>query len=164
MFTKPQAKFREIMKEFDTAMLVTATQDGELRSRPMAVADVDEDGSLWFMTQEDSPKVDEIAHDSHVNVAMQSRMKYVSVSGKATPVKDSSKVDELWKESWKTWFPEGKDDPRLTLVKVKPDTGEYWDNSGANGIKYLLEAGKAYLSGTRPDVDDDVEIPAKVNL
>lgn len=71
---------------------------------------------------------------------------------------------ELWKESWKVWFPGGKNDPGLILISVQSSAGEYWDNSGFSGIKYLIQAGKAYLTGTRPDVSNDKEIHAKVTL
>ena len=157
-------KLRELLQDFDVAMLVTRTAGGQLRSRPMALADVQPDGTLWFLTQRDSGKLEEIAQDKHVNVALQSKLKFLSISGTATAVEDRAKVAEIWNESWKVWFPGGKDDPALLLVRVQGDTGEYWDNSGSNGIKYLIEAGKAYLSGTRPAVDNDPKIHGKVDL
>jgi general stress protein 26 len=164
MSTTPEDKFRELIDDFDAAMLVTRTPAGELRSRPMAVAEVEPSGTLWFMTQSDSGKMDEIADDDHVNVVMQSKLKFVSISGRVTPMKDRAKAAELWNEGWKTWFPGGKDDPKLMLLKVDGETGEYWDNSGSSGIKYAIEAGKAYLSGTRPDVERDPKIHGKVDL
>ena len=164
MSAAPDDKLRELLDDFDAAMLVTRRPDGSLRSRPMAVAGLDPDGTLWFLTQDDSGKIDEIASDHHVNVAMQSSMKFVSISGKAALVKDSRKVEELWNEGWKVWFPGGKDDPHLVLLKVQGEAGEYWDNSGTSGIKYLIEAGKAYLSGTRPDVEGDPKIHGKVAM
>jgi general stress protein 26 len=157
-------KLHDLLADFDTAMLVTRTPEGQLRSRPMAVAAVEPDGALWFMTQRDSAKVTEIEHYHEVNVAFQSKLKFVSISGSGYVVEDRQKVDELWNEAWKHWFPGGKDDPQLMLVCVDGATGEYWDNSGASGIKYLIEAGKAYLSGTRPNVERDPAIHAKVNL
>jgi general stress protein 26 len=164
VMARAEDKFRELIDDFDAAMLVTRTPAGELRSRPMAVADVDKNGTLWFLTQSNSGKMDEIASDDHVNVVMQSKLKFVSISGKVLPVKDRAKVAALWSESWKTWFPGGKDDPKLMLLKVDGEVGEYWDNSGSSGIKYLIEAGKAYLSGTRPDVEGDPKIHGKVAL
>jgi general stress protein 26 len=158
------AKFGELLEDFDTAMLVTRAADGQLRSRPMAIADSEANGTLWFMTQSDSGKLDELALDAHVNVVMQSKLKFVSISGTATAVKDRAKVEQLWNELWKAWFPEGKDDPRLVLLRVQGDKGEYWDNSGTSGIKYLIEAGKAYLSGTRPEVENDPKIHGKVSI
>lgn len=164
MTTTAANKLHDLLEDFDTAMLVTTTPDGRLRSRPMALADSDGDGTLWFLTERGSPKVAEITREEQVNVAMQSSQKFVSISGTARPVHDRHKIEELWKDSWTTWFPGGKDDPTLTLLRVDPESGEYWDNSGASGIKYLIEAGKAYLSGTKPDVEHDPTIHGKVNL
>ncbi|MGE3509589.1 MAG: pyridoxamine 5'-phosphate oxidase family protein [Vicinamibacterales bacterium] len=33
------------------------------------------------------------------------------------------KIDELWEPLAKTWFTEGKDDPRITVIKVAPRRG-----------------------------------------
>ena len=164
MSTQTRDKLHELLADFDNAMLVTRTSTGELRARPMAVAQVADDGTVWFMTQHESGTVNEINRDDEVAVVLQSSKRFVSLSGTATPVDDRRKIDELWKESWKTWFPEGKDDPSLCLLHVRGDKGEYWDNSGSKGVKYLIEAGKAYLSGTRPDVDGDPKIHAKVEM
>lgn len=156
-------KMHELLREFDSAMLVTRTTDGQLRSRPMMLADVDANGCLWFITGTESGKMDEIEDEPHVNIAMQANRKYVSISGQAHAVDDRSKVEELWNEAWKIWFPGGKDDPNLVLLKVKGEMGEYWDNSGSSGVKYLIEAGKAYLRGTRPEVEGDPKIHGKVD-
>jgi general stress protein 26 len=157
-------KLYDLLEDFDAAMLVTNTTAGELRSRPMALADVEPDGTLWFLTQSDSGKMDEIAHVARVNVAMQSKFKFVSISGTGRSVRDRAKLDAIWNEAWKTWFPGGKEDPKLVLLQVTANSGEYWDNSGSSGLKYLIEAGKAYLSGTRPDVEHDPKIHGKVEL
>ncbi len=157
-------KLHDLLADFDSAMLVTRTAGGELRSRPMAVAEVEPNGLMWFITERHSGKLEEIAHDDHVNVAMQSRSKFVSVSGRAVAVDDARKVAELWNEAWRVWFPGGKNDPSLVLLKIQGDEGEYWDNSGTSGIKYLIEAGKAYLSGTKPDVAGDPKVHGKVAM
>jgi general stress protein 26 len=164
MATAPADKLHKLLEDFNAAMLVTTTTDGRLRSRPMALADAEPDGTLWFLTQRGSPKMAEIARDEQVNVAMQSSLKFVSITGTATPIVDRHKIEELWNESWKTWFPGGNDDPKLVLLRIDPESGEYWDNSGTSGIKYLIEAGKAYLSGTKPDVENNPQIHGKVNL
>ena len=70
----------------------------------------------------------------------------------------------LWKLEWQVWFLGGKDDPNLVLLRVDGQAGEYWDNSDTSGVKYLVEAGKALLTGTRPDVDRDPKVHAKVDL
>jgi general stress protein 26 len=163
MAVDTREKLQSLLRDFDSAMLVTRRVDGTLRSRPMAVAEVEDGGDLWFITEKSSGKMEELAGDSHVNVSMQSRNKFVSISGTATVHDDRGKVSELWSESWKVWFPGGKDDPNLVLLHVHATDGEYWDNSGAQGIKYLLKAGRAYLAGDRPN-EDDPNINSKVAL
>jgi len=164
MTPTPDQKLHDLLKDFGVAMLGTRTPGGQLRSRPMAVAQIEDSGNVWLLTQKHSPKMDEVAVDNQVNVTMQSSTKFVSLSGTISPVDDRRKIAELWNESWKIWFPGGKDDPSLVLLRIQAEAGEYWDNSGVSGIKYLIEAGKAYLSGTRPDVDHDPKIHGKVAL
>lgn len=164
MAPTPDNKLRELLQDFGIAMLVTRDSQGQLRSRPMAIVEVEQDGALWLLTDRNSGKLDEISQDSHVNVSAQSSSKFVSISGRATTVENRQKVAELWRETFRVWFPGGKDDPSLILLKITGDVGEYWDNSGTSGIKYLIEAGRAYLSGTRPQLEDDPKIHAKVKL
>ena len=130
----------------------------------MALADVEPNGTLWLLTDQRSEKLEEILQHHDVNVSAQSASTFLSISGVAYAVADRQKIHDLWEEPWKIWFPGGKDDPSLILLKIQGDVGEYWDNSGTSGLKYLIEAGKAYLSGTRPDVAHDPQIHAKVNL
>jgi general stress protein 26 len=162
--TNADDRLRDLLRDFGVAMLVTRTPEGQLRSRPMALAEVEPNGTLWLLTDRHSEKVDEIARDPHINVTMQSNSKFVSVSGTVRVVEDRAKIAELWKEPWKVWFPGGKDDPSLVLLQVLGETAEYWDNSGFRGIKYLIKAGQAYLSGTRPAVEDDEKLHAKVDM
>ena len=164
MATSPDTKLKDLLEEFDVAMLATRTSEGQLRARPMALAEVESEGTLWFLTDRRSAKVEELERDGHVLVTMQSRAKFVSLSGMASPVEDRARVARLWKLEWQAWFPGGKDDPNLVLLRVEGDAGEYWDNSGTSGVKYLVEVGKALLTGTRPDVAGDAKVHAKVGL
>ena len=164
MATSPDTKLRELLEEFGVAMLVTRTPDGSLRGRPMALAQAEPNGTLWFATDRHSAKVDELEKDGHVVVTMQSGTKFVSLSGKAAVVDDRAKLSQVRKAEWKVWFPGGKDDPNIVLLRVEGSNGEYWDNSGTSGLKYLIEAGKALVTGTRPDVGEDPKVHGKVAL
>jgi general stress protein 26 len=148
-----QRKLIDLLHEFDTAMLVTRSGDGSLDARPMAVAKVEDDGQLWFVTDRHSGKIADLAIDTEVAITMQSSRKFVSLSGTASTVDDQAKLDELWSEAWKVWFPEGKKSESIILLRIEPARGEYWDNSGFNGVKYLLKAGQAYLQGKKPETD-----------
>lgn len=153
---------REMLRGFRTVMLVTESLGGELRSRPLQIAEVRDDLTLVFPTSADSGKVDELSSRPRVHVAAQSDDRWVSLSGVATVVRDRAEITRLYEEHWKVWFPEGPDDPDLVLLVVKPSSAEYWDQAGAKGLRYLAEAAKAYVSGDTPETDHDQH--AKVPL
>ncbi len=155
-----QQKLIDLLKDFDTAMLVIRGSDGSLDARPMAVAQVEENGQIWFVTDRNSGKIAGLMLDSEVAVVMQSSNKFVSLSGNARVIDDRAKLNELWKESWKVWFPEGKSSESIVLLDIIPSRGEYWDNSGLQGAKYLLKAGMAYLQGERPETEAEVNASA----
>ena len=121
-----------LIKDVEIAMLTTIQADGKLVSRPLGTQQVEFDGDLWFATSADSEKVAEIKADPRVNVAYASAGKntYVSVSGEASIVADRAKIDELWSPAMKLFFPEGKDDPKLRLIRVRAESAEYWDGPG----------------------------------
>lgn len=144
------AKLAKMIKGIRIAMFTTAGSDGELRSRPMATQQTDFDGNLWFFTDSDSGKVDEVGRERHVNVsyADPSDNRYVSVSGRASVVHDREKVKELWSPIHKAWFPNGPDDPNLTLLKVEVEQAEYWDAPSSKVVQ-LIGFAKATLTGER---------------
>src|SRR5688572_9351596 len=94
--TRDQAteKVAELLKGIKVAMLTTCTDDGDLRSRPMATQEQEFDGTLWFFTPAHSPKVSEIERDHRVNISYSSpeNNRYVSVSGVANLVHDKEKA------------------------------------------------------------------------
>lgn len=151
-----QAKLQKLLERFKTAMLVTqgTAQSGPFHTRPMAIAKLESGGSLWFITDRGSPKVGEIKDRSLVQLVLQDEGAFVAVTGVATVSKDRAKLDELWSPAFKAWFPDGKDDPRIALVHVEGREAEFWDQTGAKGVKYVFEAVKAIATGTRPSTAD----------
>lgn len=142
------------LKKLDTVMVTTTADNGTLHARPMAVAEVGEHGEMWFVTSKDSEKTHEILHDARALVSAQEKNLYVSLSGTLEVVEDRMRVNDLWKESWRAWFPEGKDDPNIVFIRMRPEIGEYWDQSGTKGLKFLFEAAKAILDGKRAEAND----------
>jgi general stress protein 26 len=147
--TDSKDEFWKVLKHFGTAMVVTHADDGSLRSRPMAIADSEPDGDLWFATSIESGKVSEIWTDNRIAAALQSEDRFMSISGRGELIRDRAKIDELWKESWRVWFPNGKDDPELVLLRLRAEEAEYWDQHGSKGLNFAFEAGKALLRGER---------------
>lgn len=148
----------KLLKQFSTAMLVTHAGLGKLRARPMAIAQIEDDGRVWFITGAESAKSHEIELDTHVHIICQNdRSAYLSLSGRAELVRDRAKVAELWQEPFRLWFPGGREDPSIELIAVRPEEGEFWDNEGFNKIKYLFQAAKACATGTKPEVTEGAQ-------
>lgn len=142
-----QHRLYDLTSGFRNAMLVTRGLDGSVHARPMAVAEITPDGEACFSTSLESPKIAEIETDPRVLVTFQSRSEFATIQGTATVVRDRAEIDRLWSEAWRIWFPEGKEDPSLCLLKVAADRGEYWDTSGIEGLKFAFESVKARLGG-----------------
>lgn len=159
-----QNKLRELIRDVSVAMFTTADAEGLLRSRPLYTLHDDagdESHELWFFSYEDSAKVDEIAHESQVNLAYAApdRQVYVSVSGTAQSVRDRTLVRRFWKPMHKAFFPEGVDDPQLALIRVTVERAEHWDAPSSTVVN-LVGMAKAVLTHTayRPGANEKLDL------
>lgn len=152
----------ELVEGIEIAMFTTRRPDGHLVSRPMANQARASGADLWFVTDGETHKMDELAHDPHVNVSYyrDRTREWVSVSGTARVVKDRAKIHELYRPDWKAWFPDegpgrdgGPDDPRLELVAVDAHTVVYMVSNTPRPV-VLFEVVKGMITGTRPDVGE----------
>jgi general stress protein 26 len=130
----------------------------------MAIAEIGNDGSVWFLTGADTKKAFEVARDQETMAVMQSSSKYLSVVGRGELVHDRDHIRRLWKDTYKVWFKD-PDDPNVVLIRFLPRGAEYWDNSGLQGLKLALRYAKAYVTGSEiQNQNDDVKSHAKVAL
>ena len=143
-------ELRELLKEFDVALLVTRTSEGFMRARPMAMQDIEElpEADLWFVTPDETPKVGEIEREQQVAVACY-RPKdraYLSISATARVEHDQETIKRLWKPDWQAWLPNGPEDPHAALIKLQIERAEYWEPSGGK-LRVLYEMAKAVVQG-----------------
>src|ERR1700755_757998 len=80
----------KLIDGIETAMMPTRRADGHLVSRAMQTQRRTSGTDLWFMTNAESEKFEEIAHDPHVNVSFyrDRTREWVSVSATAILSKD----------------------------------------------------------------------------
>jgi general stress protein 26 len=114
-------------------------------ARPMAVQKVDEQGNIWFLSAIDSYKNREIENDPSVKLYFQgsAHSDFLYINGEASISTDHALIEDLWSPVFKTWFTDGVDDRRITVIKVTPIDGYYWDTkhgSAVAGIKMLIGA------------------------
>lgn len=142
-------KLSALIKDIGVAMLTTVSPDGGLRSRPMATQGRGlENGEIWFFTGDNSGKVHEIEAEHEVNLvyAEPKEQRYVSLSGRATVLRDPERARKLWSPEVKAWFPAGPDDPHLALLRVRVHSAEYWD-APSGKMASLIALAKQKVSG-----------------
>jgi len=146
------ALLKEKVEEVRICMLTTLSAKDEFSSRPMATAKVEDDGSIWFFTNEYSLKSDEISKENKVTLGYSnpSSNTYIYVNGTAELVDDQARKEAYFNPAVKAWFPEGLKDPRLILIKVTPETAEFWDSSSSKMV-VMFNMLKAMVTGTQYD-------------
>ena len=139
-------KMKELLDKTKTCFFCTRSENGTpMAVRPMSVQQLDEEGNFWFLSAKGSQKNQEIKMDDTVQLLFQGspHSDFLDISGKASISTDKNKIKELWEPIIKTWFTEGVDDPRITVIKVEPQSGYYWDTKHGNavaGVKMLIGA------------------------
>jgi general stress protein 26 len=146
------SKLAELTREIRVAMMTTFPHGRAPHARPMYTTGVDSktfDGTLWFMSHAESAKNDELQQNPAVllTYAAPDKNRYVAISGNARVERNPAKAKELWNVHAKAWFPEGPEDPTLTLIRVEVTSAEYWD--GPSMTSYLFSMVKAMATGTR---------------
>jgi general stress protein 26 len=79
---------------------------------------------------------------------------FLNIYGIATVNDDKEKIKELWEPILKVWFTEGEGDPRISVIKVEPTEGYYWDNKHGNAIAFAKQLVGAAMGKT---LDDSIE-------
>ena len=151
-----------LIEGIEIAMFTTRRSDGHLVSRPMATQTQAEGTDLWFVTDIDTHKLDELEFDSHVNLAYyrDRTREWVSVSGTASVVQDRRAIRELYRPDWKAWFGDqggerdgGPDDPRIALILVDVHSVTYLKVDKPRPV-VLFEVAKAMATGTPPKIGE----------
>lgn len=155
-------KLFEMIETLETAMMTSRRSDGFLVSRAMATQKRVPGADLWFVTAEGSPKLRELQHDPHVNLAYYKdrTREWISVSGLAKISRDHDLIHQLFAADWKAWFPEEgdprhgtPDDPRMVLIGVDIHSATYLEVNKPQPI-VLFEIAKGWATGTIPEVGE----------
>jgi general stress protein 26 len=146
----------ELMQKISFCML--ATRDGDdIRSRPMAAHVARDENAVYFLTDAESHKDEEIARAPNVGLAFADAgdQKYVALTGQARVSNDRDKIRELWSVWAKAWW-DSPEDPSLRVLKVTLKDAQYWDSPGTvvSYVKMLAAA----VSDSRPAVGESAKV------
>ena len=146
----------ELAKRIGIAMFVT--WDGkEQRARPLAAAVEKDEGAIYFLTDVNGKKDEQIAAFPHVSVtfADHKHSKFVALSGKATLSNDRAKIKEIWGPFAKAWW-DSPEDPAIRVIKVVPQDAELWDSPGR--IVTTISMLAAAVTGRSPKIGENAKV------
>jgi general stress protein 26 len=149
-------RIRSLLPQFKSAMVTTMGPAG-LHTRPMGLLGQAGDfhGTLWFITDDRSRKVADLATNAHAAVAFQNDESgvYLHLDGHAARSDDRARLEQLYTPIQRTWFPDGLDDPHMTLIRFDVDRGEFWDaRAGTLGV--LVAFAKSVVTGAPGEVGE----------
>jgi general stress protein 26 len=159
----------QLIEGLEVAMFTTRRPDGRLVSRPMATQTQARGYDLWFVTDVESNKLDELLFDPQVNLAYYNNKtrEWVSVSGTADLTQDRARIRQLWRKDWKAWFGDqggardgGPDDPRLALIVVEVHSVTYLKVDKPRPV-VLFEVARGMVTGTPPRIGAQRSISGK---
>jgi general stress protein 26 len=155
--TQAAKKIKELGETAKTCFFCTKIKSGEpFSTRPMSVQKFEDDGTIWFLSAKDSHKNSELADDPYAQLLFQGShySDFLSLYGEATLSDDKAKIKELWEPVLKTWFTEGIDDPRISVIRFEPIHGYYWDTKHGQVVAFAKQMIGAALGKT---LDDSIE-------
>jgi general stress protein 26 len=148
----------DIIEKAPVGMLTTRFAGG-LRARPLEARADRDAGIIWFVTDVRGTKDDEIdaAHDIGLVFYDEDGRAYLSITGRASVMRDTAKAKDIWKKTDDIWLTGGPDDPNVRVLRVEPITAELWDGpSSTAGAAF--EFAKARLTGEKPNLGENRKV------
>lgn len=145
--------FWDSLKSSNTGLL-GLDQPG-YHAQPMTAFREAETGTLWFFTRDDT----DLARDAAVGSGQSAMFHYGSKDQKVWACihgdlsvhgHDRTIIDRHWNPVLAAWYPNGKDDPHLTILRFDAGDGRVWVSDGGL-LKFAFEIAKANITRTLPD-------------
>jgi general stress protein 26 len=138
-----EAKFWKSLKSDMTVMLgLTEDRGGHAQPMTAQLRDGAERGPIWFFSAAEVDLVEEVGDGAPamLHFASKGHDLFASVEGRLVPDNDRATIDALWNPFAAAWYEEGKDDPKLRLIRFDPGAAQIWlnENSLFAGAKMLL--------------------------
>lgn len=145
-------KIKELADEIDFTLFATNLGNQPFNAVPMSTKKVDSEGNIWFLSGRDSLHNKDIHQDNKVQLmySKPSSMQFLTVFGEAFVIRDSKVVEELYSKTDDAWF-DGKEDPNISAIMIRPLEARYWDPKN-NKLVTLFKMGVSAVTGIKTDI------------
>lgn len=144
---------RRLWREIDHVKTVMLGLVGGEHMQPMTGFADEHDGTVWFYLRKDNDLVKQSGDGKPGMFCLLTKDHgfIACVSGTVAERYDRDRIERFWNPVVSAWFPDGKDDPDLTLLRFDPQDAQVWV-SQSNPISFGFALAKAKLGKTEPEV------------
>jgi general stress protein 26 len=157
----PEELRERLWKELDEARIVMLGLVGgePHHMQPMAAFGDRTGDAIWFFTKKDTDLVQQTGsgHDAMVCIMAKDQEFQACIHGVLHQDIDRAKLEQFWSPYVSAWYPDGKDDPELTMVRLDPKDARVWV-SKRGPIAYPLQIAKANATHTEPDISGKADV------
>lgn len=128
--------------------------------QPMTAFAEPESGQIWFFTRDDTDLAQAVAADgADAMFVVQAKDGdfQACIGGRLSRDHDTARIQRWWSPIVAAWYPDGQDDPHLTLLRLDARDAELWISKGG-AIRFAWEIAKANLTDRKPDLGDRAHI------
>ncbi|MBL8267072.1 pyridoxamine 5'-phosphate oxidase family protein [Steroidobacter sp.] len=126
----------------DRTVMLGLTEIENGYPRPMTAQVQSEDGRIWFFTARENALVQLLTQNDRAFATFASKGHdlFATIHGTLHLSNDRAMIDRLWNRFVAAWFEQGKEDPKLALLRFDPEHAEIWEDASSvvAGAKMLL--------------------------
>lgn len=127
----------------DRTVMLGINGVNESHTRPMTALFEQQHGPIWFFTSTENAMVQALGPEEARAVATfaaKGHDLFATIHGRLGVDTDREVVDRLWNRYIAAWFEGGKDDPRIALLRLDPESAEVWIDASSivAGVKLLF--------------------------
>ena len=139
-----EARFWKDLKSAPFVMLgLVDARDGH--TQPMTAQFENDGGPLYFFTTKDNGLTTSLGGSSHRAIATytgKGHDLFASIHGTLNVDNDDATIDRLWNPHVEAWFEGGRNDPKLTLLRLDTEKAELWLGGSSIGAMLTRLLGK----------------------
>lgn len=117
--------------------------------QPMTAFVEREHEQIWFFTRADTDLARQIAEGREAMFVFQHKELQACILGELTLRHDEARIAKYWNAVVAAWYPQGKDDPRLTMLCLDCRDANVW-LSQAGPVKFAWEIAVANATKHEP--------------
>ena len=127
--------------------------------QPMTAFCERDNGQIWFFSRTDTDLAKAVEESGQAMFVVQSKDQgfQACVGGRLVQSFNAERIQVYWGPIVAAWYPEGQNDPRLTLLRFDVSDAQVW-LSETNPLAFGLQIVRANMTGREPDVGETAAV------